>query len=399
MGLVTDPMATREANAIGNADYEPIGMNYKVFYITLPKSALGDKIPFVRHSPLWYQDTNGWLEKQDYLVLTDYLPRLTDDTETRLDDAGIRLLAGGSRVEQSFKISSSSAVLKGTTITCTITGKAAGNNSSKTPDKLYLGDRNDKDKSSYVTGTQNPDGTTTFVYTVNAERQGSYTPATVGFSDNSWDTSQSYFLNVPNFNGTFDASAFTDGVYDLFGYADTKNGVIPVDRGRDADRLRRYRSPSGHVTAPSRYSKLYFGSVSDDEATREANAVSAGILNADDPYSYRVFSVTLPKSALAEAIPFVSCSKSGAWSTKQDQLLLPRFLPRLSGGSDPVDPVDPSDPSSVIKDGTTYTTTAETGAAMFKVRRVVITAKDGKYQLTLTLNGTSYDYLYPGTGT
>ena len=398
MGLVTDPMATREANAIGNADYEPIGMNYKVFYITLPKSALGDKIPFVRHSPLWYQDTNGWLEKQDYLVLTDYLPRLTDDTETRLDDAGIRLLAGGSRVEQSFKISSSSAVLKGTTITCTITGKAAGNNSSKTPDKLYLGDRSDKDKSGYVTGTQNPDGTTTFVYTVNAERQGSYTPATVGFSDNSWDTSQSYFLNVPNFNGTFDASAFADGVYDLFGYADTKNGVIPVDAGATL-------TVSGdtitikYVTRTSGYSKLYFGSVSDDEATREANAVSAGILNADDPYSYRVFSVTLPKSALAEAIPFVSCSKSGAWSTKQDQLLLPRFLPRLSGGSDPVDPVDPSDPSSVIKDGTTYTTTAETGAAMFKVRRVVITAKDGKYQLTLTLNGTSYDYLYPGTGT
>ncbi len=398
MGLVTDPMATREANAIGNADYEPIGMNYKVFYITLPKSALGDKIPFVRHSPLWYQDTNGWLEKQDYLVLTDYLPRLTDDTETRLDDAGIRLLAGGSRVEQSFKISSSSAVLKGTTITCTITGKAAGNNSSKTPDKLYLGDRSDKDKSGYVTGTQNPDGTTTFVYTVNAERQGSYTPATVGFSDNSWDTSQSYFLNVPNFNGTFDASAFADGVYDLFGYAYTKNGVIPVDAGATL-------TVSGdtitikYVTRTSGYSKVYFGSVSDDEATREANAVSAGILNADDPYSYRVFSVTLPKSALAEAIPFVSCSKSGAWSTKQDQLLLPRFLPRLSGGSDPVDPVDPSDPSSVIKDGTTYTTTAETGAAMFKVRRVVITAKDGKYQLTLTLNGTSYDYLYPGTGT
>ena len=398
MGLVTDPMATREANAIGNADYEPIGMNYKVFYITLPKSALGDKIPFVRHSPLWYQDTNGWLEKQDYLVLTDYLPRLTDDTETRLDDAGIRLLAGGSRVEQSFKISSSSAVLKGTTITCTITGKAAGNNSSKTPDKLYLGDRNDKDKSGYVTGTQNPDGTTTFVYTVNAERQGSYTPATVGFSDNSWDTSQSYFLNVPNFNGTFDASAFTDGVYDLFGYAYTKNGVIPVDAGATL-------TVSGdtitikYVTRTSGYSKVYFGSVSDDEATREANAVSAGILNADDPYSYRVFSATLPKSALAEAIPFVSCSKSGAWSTKQDQLLLPRFLPRLSGGSDPVDPIDPSDPSSVIKDGTTYTTTAETGAAMFKVRRVVITAKDGKYQLTLTLNGTSYDYLYPGTGT
>ena len=397
MGLVTDAMATREAQAIGNADYAPIGMNYKVFYITLPKSALGGQIPFVRHSPLWWQDTDGWLEKQDYLVLTDYLPRLVDDTETRMDDAGIRMLAGGSQVEQSFKITSSSAVLKGTTITCTLTGKPAGNNSSKTADKLYFGDRSDKDKSGYVTGTQNEDGTTTFTYTVNAERQGSYTPAVLGFSDNSWDTSQSYFLNVPNFNGTFDASAFTDGVYDLFGYGYTENGVVPVDAGATL-------TVSGdtitikYVTRSSGYSKLYFGSVTDDAATRDANAVSAEILNPDDAYSYRYFSITLPKSALAEKIPFVSCSKSGTWSTKQDQLLVPRFLPRLSDATDP-DPVDPSDPSSIIKDGSTYYTTAETGASMFKVRRVVITAKDGKYDVTLTLNGTSYDYLYPGTGT
>ena len=396
MGLVTDPMATREANAIGNADYEPIGMNYKVFYITLPKSALGDKIPFVRHSPLWYQDTNGWLEKQDYLVLTDYLPRLTDDTETRLDDAGIRMLAGGSQVEQSFKITSSSAVLKGTTITCTITGKPAGNNSSKTADKLYLGDRSDKDKSGYVTGTVNGDGTTTFVYTVNAERQGSYTPAVLGYTDGTWDTSQSYFLNVPNFNGTFDASAFTDGVYDLFGYGYTEKGVVPVDAGATL-------TVSGdtitikYVTRSSGYSKLYFGSVTDDEATRDKNAVSAEILNPDEAYSYRYFSVTLPKSALAEKIPFVSCdNKNGKWSTKQDYLLIPRYLPRIGDVTDP-DPVDPSEPGE-IKDGTYYTT-AETGAAMFKVRRVVITAKDGKYDVTLTLNGASYDYLFPGTGT
>ncbi len=396
MGSVTDAKDTREAQALSSTDYEPIGMNYKVFYITLPKSALGSQIPFVRHSRLWWPETDGWLENQDYLVLTDYLPRLTDDTETRLDDAGIRMLAGGSQVEQSFKITSSSAVLKGTTITCTITGKPAGNNSSKTADKLYLGDRSDKDKSGYVTGTVNGDGTTTFVYTVNAERQGSYTPAVLGFSDNSWDTTQSYFLNVPNFNGAFDASAFTDGVYDLFGYAYTKNGVIPVDAGATL-------TVSGdtitikYVTRTSGYSKLYFGSVADDAATRDAAAVSAGILNPDDAYSYRYFSVTLPKSALAETIPFVSCSKNGTWSTKQDQLLVPRFLPRIGGATDP-DPVDPSDPGSVIKDGSTYYTTGESGASMFRVRRVVITAKDGKYDVTLTLNGTSYDYLFPGTG-
>ena len=396
MGLVTDAMDTRVANAIGYADYEPIGMNYKVFYITLPKSALGSQIPFVRHSPLWYQDTNGWLEKQDYLVLTDYLPRLTDDTETRMDDAGIRMLAGGSQVEQSFKISSSSAVLKGTTITCTITGKTAGPNSSKTADKLYFGDRSDKDKSVYVSGTQNSDGTTTFVYTVNAERQGSYTPAVLGYTDSTWDTSQSYFLNVPNFNGTFDAAAFTNGVYDLFGYGYTEKGVVPVDAGATL-------TVSGntitikYVTRSSGYSKLYFGSVTDDAATRDAAAVSAEILNPNDRYSYRCFTVTLPKSALAEKIPFVSCGKNGKWSTKQDYLLIPRYLPCIGSVTDP-DPVDPGD-SGEIKDGSTYYTTAETGAAMFKVRRVVITAKDGKYDVTLTLNGTSYDYLFPGTGT
>ncbi len=396
MGLVTDAMDTRVANAIGYADYEPIGMNYKVFYITLPKSALGSQIPFVRYSPLWYQDTNGWLEKQDYLVLTDYLPRLTDDTETRMDDAGIRMLAGGSQVEQSFKITSSSAVLKGTTITCTITGKTAGPNSSKTADKLYFGDRSDKDKSVYVSGTQNSDGTTTFVYTVNAERQGSYTPAVLGYTDSTWDTSQSYFLNVPNFNGTFDAAAFTNGVYDLFGYGYTEKGVVPVDAGATL-------TVSGntitikYVTRSSGYSKLYFGSVTDDAATRDANAVSYEVLNPDEAYSYRCFTITLPKSALAEKIPFVSCDKNGKWSTKQDYLLIPRYLPCIGSVTDP-DPVDPGE-TGEIKDGSTYYTTAETGAAMFKVRRVVITAKDGKYEVTLTLNGTSYDYLYPGTGT
>ena len=394
MGLVTDPMATRDAKAIGYADYEPIGMNYKVFYITLPKSALGSQIPFVRHSPLWWQDTNGWLEKQDYLVLTDYLPRLMDDTEKRLDDADIHLRAGGSQVEQSFKISSSSAVLKGTTITCTITGKAY--NASKTADKLYFGDRTDKDKSNYVTGAVNADGTTTFVYTVNAERQGSYTPAVLGYSDGTWDTSQSYFLSVPNFNGTFDAAAFTNGVYDLFGYGYTEKGVIPVDAGATL-------TVSGdtitikYVTRTSSASKLYFGSVTDDAATRDKNAVSAEILNPNDRYSYRYFTITLPKSALAEKIPFVSCDKNGKWSTKQDYLLIPRYLPCIGSVTDP-DPVDPGD-SGEIKDGSTYYTTAETGAAMFKVRRVVITAKDGKYEVTLTLNGTSYDYLFPGTGT
>ena len=396
-GLVTDDMATREANAISNADYTPIGMNYKVFYITLPKSALGSKIPFVRHSPLWFQDTNGWLEKQDYLVLSDYLPRLRDDTETRIDDAGIHMIAGGSEVEQSFKISASSAALKGDTITVTITGKAAGNNSAKIADKLYLGSRFDQDKSGYVTGAVNADGTTTFVFTVSSDKQGVSIPAVTGFSDGSWDTTQTYFLNIPNFGRTFDLSYYTDGTYDLFGnaYAQlqrSSNRSFPVDS--DSKLI-----VSGDtvtilwVCRSKTYDKLYFGLLSDDASLRDANAVTYEDYTPIG-FGYKIYTVTLPKSALGSPIPFLRHSSSG-WLEKQDYLVLSDYLPRI--GSAPVDPSEPDTPSGTVADGV-YNVPAQTGADMFKVVRAILTAKNGKYSLTLTLSGTGYDYLYAGTG-
>ncbi len=396
-GLVTDNMATREANAISNADYTPIGMNYKVFYITLPKSALGSKIPFVRHSPLWFQDTNGWLEKQDYLVLSDYLPRLRDDTETRIDDADIHMIAGGSEVEQSFKISASSAAMKSDTITVTITGKAAGNNSAKIADKLYLGSRFDQDKSGYVTGTVNADGTTTFVFTVSSNKQGVSIPAVTGFSDGSWDTTQTYFLNIPNFGRTFDLSYYTDGTYDLFGnaYAQLQrnnNRSFPVDS--DSTLI-----VSGDtvtilwVCRSKTYDKLYFGLLSDDTSLRDANAVTYEDYTPIG-FGYKIYTITLPKSALGSPIPFLRHSSSG-WLEKQDYLVLSDYLPRI--GSAPVDPGEPDTPSDTVADGV-YNVPAQTGADMFKVVRAILTAKDGKYSLTLTLSGTGYDYLYAGTG-
>lgn len=45
----------------------------------------------------------------------------------------------------------------------------------------------------------------------------------------------------------------------------------------------------------------------------------------------------------------------------------------------------------------TYTTTAETGAAMFKIVAVRITVKNGVKTAKITLSGTGYDYLYVGT--
>ena len=408
-GQLSDDAAAREAQAIASTDAGTL--NWKVFTITLPKSALSTMIPFMRHSPLWYQDTSGWLEKQDYLVLMNCLPRigdLPDDTGTTIDPAGMKMLSGGSEVEQMFVITASSATLRGDTITCTITGKTAGNNSGKTADKLYLGSRFDKDKTSYITGTVNGDGTTTFVFDVSADKQGTSIPVVIGHTDGGWDATQDYFLNIPNFDGSFDLSYYTDGVYDLYGnaYAElsrTENKSFPVDKGSTL-------SISGDkivikwVCRSGSYDKVYFGLASDDEATRNARAVAFEDYAGEA--TWKVYTVTLSKSALSARIPFARHSTkwytaTNGWLTTQDYLVLANRLPKLSSTPDipvdPTDPTDPSEPSGEIKDGY-YQVTTECSASMFKIIDAKLKVVNGQMMAELTLSGTGYDYLYAGTG-
>ena len=408
-GKVSDDAAAREAQAIASTDAGTL--NWKVFTITLPKSALNTMIPFMRHSPLWYQDTSGWLEKQDYLVLMNCLPRigdLPDDTGTTIDPAGMKMLSGGSEVEQMFVITASSATLRGDTITCTITGRTAGNNSGKTADKLYLGSRFDKDKTSYITGTVNGDGTTTFVFDVSADKQGTSIPVVIGHTDGGWDATQDYFLNIPNFDGSFDLSYYTDGVYDLYGnaYAElsrTENKSFPVDKGSTL-------SISGDkivikwVCRSGSYDKVYFGLASDDEATRNAGAVAFEDYAGEA--TWKVYTVTLSKSALSARIPFARHSTkwytaTNGWLTTQDYLVLANRLPKLSSTPDipvdPTDPTDPSKPSGEIEDGY-YQVTTECSASMFKIIDAKLKVVNGKMTAELTLSGTGYDYLYAGTG-
>ena len=405
-GQLSDDAAAREAQAIASTDAGTL--NWKVFTITLPKSALNTMIPFMRHSPLWFQDTSGWLEKQDYLVLMNCLPRigdLPDDTGTTIDPAGMKMLSGGSEVEQMFVITASSATLRGDTITCTITGRTAGNNSGKTADKLYLGSRFDKDKTSYITGTVNGDGTTTFVFDVSADKQGTSIPVVIGHTDGGWDATQDYFLNIPNFDGSFDLSYYTDGVYDLYGnaYAElsrTENKSFPVDKGSTL-------SISGDkvvikwVCRSGSYDKVYFGLASDDEATRNAGAVAFEDYAGEA--TWKVYTVTLSKSALSARIPFARHSTkwytaTNGWLTTQDYLVLANRLPKLSSTPDiPVDPTDPSEPSGEIKDGY-YQVTTECSASMFKIIDAKLKVVNGKMTAELTLSGTGYDYLYAGTG-
>ena len=397
-GLLTDAKSVREANAITGVEYTPIGMNYKVFTFTLPKSALTDGIPIVRHSNTWWTDSDGWLEgtAQDYLIINDYLPKAAVEAPgTTIEDAAMKMLAGGSEVEQSFIITSSTATLKGDTITCTVTGNPSKNFTGKSSYKLYLGSRNDKDKSPNIPGTINEDGTVTFRFTVPADKQGVCIPAVLGY-DSSWDTSQDYFLNIPNFDRKFSMDYYTDGEYDLFGNAyseqhRTANRSFPVD-SQSTLTVSGDKIILKWVCRSKAYDKLYFGTLADGEDAWNAGAIS----NADYEaigMGYKVFYITLPKSALGTRIPFLRHNSKG-WVETQDYLILTDYLPRLSGT--PVDPNPEPTPGEGIANGT-YNTTGETGASMFKVVKAVLTAKDGKYQVTLTLSGTGYDYLCVGS--
>ena len=400
-GQQTDAIAIREAQSIGGT---PTGMlNYQEFTITLPRSSLSTGIPFVRHSPLWFADTNGWLEKQDYLVLADCLPRISDtpdDTGTTIAPAGMKMLAGGSEVEQMFVVTDSSATRKGDVITCTVTGRPYASGSGPA-DRLYLGAREDQDKSNYITGAVNADGSTTFTFDVPADNQGLSIRVVVSFEKTGWHTVQDYFLNIPNFDGTFDLGYYTDGVYDLYGnaYAElsrSQNKSFPVDKGSTLS-VAGDKIVIKWVCRSSSYDMVYFGAASDDEAVR--NAAAAKIADYPGEATWKVYTVTLPKSALASRIPVVRHSSrwyadSNGWLTTQDYLVLANRLPKTSDTPDI--PAEPSKPGTEIGEGV-YNTTAETGAAMFKVVKAVLDASGGKYRVTLTLSGTGYDYLCTGT--
>ena len=397
-GQLSDDAAAREAQAIASTDAGTL--NWKVFTITLPKSDLSTMIPFMRHSPLWFQDTNGWLEKQDYLVLMNCLPRigdLPDDTGTTIDPAGMKMLSGGSEVEQMFVITASSATLKGDTITCTITGKPYAAASNGPANKLYLGSRDDSDKTPYYDGIVDSDGNTTFTFTVPADKQGTSIRAVVSFEKTGWHTVQDYFLNIPDFGTTFDLSYYTDGVYEIYGNARATGKYVPVDAESTL-------SVSGDkivikwVCRSKSFDKLYFGSVSDDETAKDAGAVE--IEDYASISGYRVYTITLPKSALAKEMPVVY-HKSSGWETVQGYLVLANRLPKLSDTPDipvdPTDPTDPTDPSEKIEDGY-YQVTTSCDAAMFKIIDAKLKVVNGKMTAELTLSGTGYDYLYAGTG-
>lgn len=394
-----------------------------VFEFELPASYRGTDNPICLGKP-----DGTWYSKQDLLIS---IPTDTGDVAEVLEDADIQICPAGQFSQTGFAVSASNAMLLGNNVYITITGKMAGRNAGKVADKLYLGSRSDKTKEPYVSGTVNSDGTTTFSFSVSADKMGTSILVVAGFNDGTWDTSNvDYFLNVPSFGKDFDIGYYTDGVYDLYGNAYLYQDKVarrsqPIDGGSTLT-VSGDQATIKWITRSTDADKLYIGLLTDDLATREAGAIASVPCEESDRTDYKVFTINMPKSMLSNQIPIVRHSTkwyqdTNGWLEKggQDYLVLGSYLPRISttpvdpvdpteptdptdptDPSEPTDPTDPSDPigpDGKVKDGY-YQVTTECSASMFKIIDAKLKVVNGKMTAELTLSGTGYDYLYAGTG-
>lgn len=160
-----------------------------MFEFELPASYRGTPMPIALGKP-----DGGWYTTKDLVIS---IPADGDcDTGTEISDAEMKMVAAGGFNESSFKISSSTAALIGNTIYCTITGEMTGVHAGKPAVKLYLGSRDDKDKSSAVSGSVNG-LQTTFSFGVSADKQGTSIPVVIGFADGSWDREPGFLPEHP----------------------------------------------------------------------------------------------------------------------------------------------------------------------------------------------------------
>ena len=123
------------------------------------------------------------------------------------------------------------------------------------------------------------------------------------------------------------------------------------------------------------YDKLFVGTAADAANASESDMIGYTV-NADGKYVF-----IMPVSALDTPIAVAAHSlKYDKWYDRD-----------LTFKSEGLQKVQPD-----LEDGE-YTTSVETGAAMFKVVSCIIAVKDGKYVAKVALSGTGYDKLYMGS--
>lgn len=297
IGKVGDSDEAKDANAVEGkllGESDPSRPEYRVYTFSLKKSQLGTKVPFVLHNA---KGTAKWLTKQDYLEIPQFMTKIGKIPE----DFTYR--------KANITNKAKDFIINGEKSYYTVTSGALGHlviaTDSTDYNRMYLGTR---EEISQAIKSGNG-GNYLSLWKLDNE---SYGFIHDGFTNEITGKTMSYVLYSTK------TGKWSEGTYTL---------TIP--------------SP-GEMT----------------EACTDVGEVISPVESYNDPY----------KDAKAPDI-----------DTKPTETPTPA-------------------PSNVPSDGI-YSTTAETGASMFKVVGVKLTVKNGKMSAVITLSGEGYDYLYMGTAT
>lgn len=305
-----------------------------------------------------------------------------------------------------FLISEATMINKGDKLVLTL----KTNNTSF--DKLYFGNNDDLAKAPIIQGMQEANDGFSFAFEVDADKAGTTVPIVLGKKDGTWYTKQQLYFVIPGTKTpdvtptpeptvtpepteipaptatpTPEPSKVPNGIYS--GTAETGAQmfkVVAVELTvKDGD-MKAKITLSGVA-----YDYLYMGT-KEEAAAADKSAWIAGIGTADyttdDGQTKTGMQYEIPVAALDQPLTVASHSeKRDKWYARTITIA----SASLKKTSDL-----PADETNKIADGI-YEATAETGAAMFKVVKVKLTAKDGKMTALITLSGVGYNYLYLGT--
>lgn len=305
-----------------------------------------------------------------------------------------------------FLISEATMINKGDKLVLTL----KTNNTSF--DKLYFGNNDDLAKAPVIQGMQEANDGFSFAFEVDADKAGTTVPIVLGKKDGTWYTKQQLYFVIPGTKTpdvtptpeptvtpeptetpaptatpTPEPSKVPNGIYS--GTAETGAQmfkVVAVELTvKDGD-MKAKITLSGVA-----YDYLYMGTP-EEAAAADKSAWIAGIGTADyttdDGQTKTGMQYEIPVAALDQPLTVASHSeKRDKWYARTITIA----SASLKKTSDL-----PADETNKIADGI-YEATAETGAAMFKVVKVKLIAKDGKMTALITLSGAGYNYLYLGT--
>ena len=301
-------------------------------------------------------------------------------------------------------------------------------------DQLYIGKKEDTEKTPVIAGEKDLNGKYKFRFAVSEEKLGSKLQIVPGIKESGeWYTKQDLFCQVPERTQKEDAAKLSeksapseapstepsentlaDGTYTV--ETETNNKMFKVVSTKLT--VKNGKMEALLMLSGTGYDHLYLGYAKDAETNQDQ------WIKWKDEIPYTTAdgqektgrTYVIPVSALDQAIPVTVYSKSRKQWFERTITLKSEGIkkveaeevnpgPSAAPTETPTSPTTPAPstapsqparPAGVPADGV-YTTTAETGTTMFRVVEIILTVKNGKMSAEITLSGTGYDYLYMGT--